>query len=331
MKKIITILGLLFTFQFSIAQNWQWAREGQSSADNNEVLGTTINNNGEVFICGYYTTGLSIVGAPLTSSFQGDYNSFMAKYNAAGTPIWCRNISGVQPDANSGIAISSDTLGNCYVVDGNGYISSTPGSLFNYASSYGGFHNIKKINSAGGDVWSRSPSFAASSACTYEAMKTDGAGNTYLTGTFSGSVTFGSITLNSPGVQDAMVVKYDMNGNVVYAVQGTGNGAAIGHGIDIDSTGSAVIVGEFQSGITFGTTNLSSNGQRDYFMARVGPTGTFLWAKGDGSIYNDALYGVAIDYPRIYVTGIFNADFSFGTINVTTHGGQDILVACTDI
>src|SRR5204862_3788791 len=98
-------------------------------------------------------------------------------------------------------------------------------------------------------------------------------------------------------------------------------------GIDIDSTGAAVIVGEYQSGITFGTTTLVNNGQRDYFIARVTPAGTFLWAKGDGSIYNDALYGVAIDYPRIYVTGIFNADFTFGSIAVTTHGGQDILVA----
>jgi hypothetical protein len=331
MKRLFTILSLVAIFQFTYAQNWQWAREAQGSNQNNEVLGTSINNNGEVFVCGYYQTTLGVVGPALTCSFPGDYNGFMAKYNAAGTPIWCRNTAGVQPDANSGIAISSDTLGNCYVVEGNGYISSTPGSLFNYASSYGGFHDLKKVNSAGGDVWSRSPSFAASSACTYEAMKTDGAGNTYLTGVFVGSVTFGSITLNSPAVQDAMVVKYDANGNVVYAIQGTGSGAAIGHGIDIDSTGAAVIVGEFQSAITFGTTVLSNNGQRDYFIARVSPAGTFAWAKGDGGTANDALYGVAIDYPRIYVTGIFNADFTFGSIAVTTHGGQDILVACTDI
>jgi hypothetical protein len=331
MKKLLSAIIILLVFTSVHAQEWKWAREGLGGAQNNEILGTSINNNGEVFICGYYTTSLYIVGPQLTSSFQGDYNSFMAKYDAAGNPIWCRNIAGVQPDANSGMAISSDTLGNCYVVEGNGYISSTPGSLFNYASSYGGFHGFKKVNSTGGDVWSRTPSFAPSSACTYEAIKTDGAGNTYLTGTFSGSVTFGSVTLNSPGVQDAMVVKYDANGNVVYAIQGTSNGASIAHGIDIDSTGAAVIVGEFQSGITFGTTVLTNNGQRDYFMARISPAGAFVWAKADGSTANDALYGVAIDYPRIYVTGIFNADHTFGSIAVTTHGGQDILVACTDI
>ena len=313
------------------AQNWQWAQSGLGGAHNNEVLGTTINNNGEVFVSGYYNNTLYIVGSQLTSNWQGDYNSFMAKYNAAGTPIWCRNIDAVQPDANSGFCISSDTLGNCYVVYGNGYVSSTPGSLLGYASSYGGLHRVKKINNNGADVWDFTPSFAASSACTFEAMKSDGLGNTYLTGEFAGSVTFGSITLSSPGVEDALVVKLDPNGNVVYAVQGTGNGAAIGHGIDVDYAGNVVIVGEFQSGITFGTTVLNGNGQRDYFIARLGPTGNFIMAKSGGSSANDALYGVAIAYPQIFVTGIFNGNFQFGGVPVTTAGGQDILVASTDM
>ena len=101
MKKFITIFCLILVSATTMnAQNWQWAQSGLGGAHNNEVLGTTINNNGEVFVSGYYNNTLYIVGSQLTSNWQGDYNSFMAKYNAAGTPIWCRNIDAVQPDAN---------------------------------------------------------------------------------------------------------------------------------------------------------------------------------------------------------------------------------------
>lgn len=331
MKKVISTLLIVFCFQTTFAQSWQWARQAGFSAANNEVLGTSISNTGDVFLCGYYQTTLNIgTATTLTVNFPGDYLDYVAKYNAAGVAQWVRNITGVVPDACAALDISSDAAGNCYVVYGHGYAFATPGSIFNYASSYGGFHYLKKINSTGADVWTQNPTFGTNSACTFESIKTDAAGNSYLTGAFTGTVTFGSITLTSPGVEDAFVVMYDNSGFVNYAVQATGGGGSIGHSIDVDANGYAVIVGEFQSGITFGTTSLTSNGQRDYFIARLDPLGNFIWAKSDGSAFNDELYGVAIDNPRIYVTGNFNDNFTMGSLAVNTHGGQDILVACTD-
>lgn len=333
MNKTVTFLVLLLlSFREINAQNWQWAREATASAQNNEVLGTCISNTGDVFICGYYETTLNIgTATTLTSNFGGDYLDYIAKYDAAGNAVWLRNISGVVPDACAALDVSADTLGNCYVVYGYGYAFADPGSMFNYASNYGGFHYLKKINSSGADVWTQYPSFGANSACTFESIKTDGAGNSYITGVFTGTVTFGSVTLTSPGVSDMFVVMYDASGFVNYAVQGTANGSSIGHSIDVDSAGNAVVVGEFQSSITLGTTVLNSNGGRDYFIARLNPAGNFTWAKSDGSTLDDYLLGVAIDNPRIYITGIFNDNFTLGSLAVNTHGGQDIVVACTDM
>ena len=178
MKKLFTLLSLIsFSLTSVYSQNWQWAHEGQYSAADNEALGTSISNTGDVFVCGYYQTQFSLGGNSLTSLYQGDNNSFIAKYNSAGTVQWLRNVDGVQPDANSAMVVSSDTLGNCYVVSGNGYVSSTAGSLLNYASSYGGFHEVKKINAVGADVWTFTPSFNVNSGCTFESIKTDKSGN----------------------------------------------------------------------------------------------------------------------------------------------------------
>jgi len=331
MKKLIGFLLLVITIQHANGQNWQWARQPQLTASNQEVLGTAISNTGDVFVCGYYQTSLNIgSGNSLTVNFPGDYLDFIAKYDASGAPVWLRNLTGVVPDACAALDVSTDTLGNCYVVYGHGYAFGTPGSMFNYASSYGGFHTLKKINSSGADVWTVSPAFGTNSACTYESIKTDATGNSFVTGIFQGSVSFGSVTLTSPGVPAPFVAKFENTGAVVYAVQGTAGISSGAHSIDVDENGYAVIVGQFQSSITFGTTTLTSNGSKDYFIARLDPNGNFIWAKSEGGTGSDELYGVAIDNPRIYMTGIFDADFTLGSIAVNTHGGQDILVACTD-
>ncbi len=333
MKKRITI-SLLLTISCSalVAQNWQWAKQASPSLRNNEIIGTSINNNGDVFACGYYITSLNIgTTTYLSVNFPGDYQNFIAKYNSAGVAQWLRNIEPQGPDATAGMEVSSDTLGNCYVASGYGYISSGPGGSFGYASSYGGFHYLRKINSSGSDVWVQTPTFGSNSGCSFESMKTDGAGNTYITGPFQGTVTFGSITLTSVTNEDVFIVKYDPSGFVEYAKQATAYGPAKGHSIDVDYAGNVVVVGEFQSDITFGTTTLTSNGGRDYFMVRLDNTGNVVWAKSYGSNYDDELWGVAIDYPRIYVTGNFGANFTFGSLSLTTHGLQDIMVACTDM
>ncbi len=328
MNKLLLLAFLILLPSALLSQNWQWARQPQATAHNQEVLGTSVSYSGEVFVCGYYQTSLNIgTATTLTVNFPGDYLDFVGKYDAAGNALWLRNVTGVVPNACAALDISSDTLGNCYVSYGYGYAFGTPGSIFNYASSYGGFRYLKKINSAGADVWTVSPTVAANSACTIESIKTDKSGNSFITGTFGGSVTFGSITLTSPS-QSVFVVKYEPTGAVYYAVQGTGT--SIGHSIDVDENGFVVIGGEFESSLTLGTTTLNGNGLRDFFLARLDPNGNFIWASSDGSTGHDEIYGVAIDNPRIYLTGIFNDNFTFGSIAVNTHGGQDILVACTD-
>ena len=48
-------------------------------------------------------------------------------------------------------------------------------------------------------------------------MVLDSQGNAYLTGSFSGSATFGSTTLNSMGGLDGFVAKMDHDGNWMWA------------------------------------------------------------------------------------------------------------------
>ena len=54
------------------------------------------------------------------------------------------------------------------------------------------------------------------------ATAVDAAGNSYVTGFYKGTATFGSFTLTSAGSFDVFVAKYDAGGNVLWAQSGGG-------------------------------------------------------------------------------------------------------------
>src|SRR5438034_11536727 len=78
---------------------------------------------------------------------------------------------------------------------------------------------------------------------------TDANGNVYVTGTFQGStITFGSYTLHNvaTGSLDIFIVKYDANGNVLWAKSGGGTGYDYAYGICADVNGNVYITGYFR-------------------------------------------------------------------------------------
>ena len=60
-----------------------------------------------------------------------------------------------------------------------------------------------------------------------------------MTGWFQNNATFGAFTLTSPGGYDIFIVKYDNNGQALWAVCAGGTGTDIGYGIDLDANGNA--------------------------------------------------------------------------------------------
>lgn len=70
-------------------------------------------------------------------------------------------------------------------------------------------------------------------------------GNTYITGTFYGTITFGTNSLSSSGDGDVFFVKFDSSGAVLWAKRGGGAGFDIGSGIGIDDFGNCYLGGNF--------------------------------------------------------------------------------------
>jgi hypothetical protein len=99
----------------------------------------------------------------------------------------------------------------------------------------------------------------------------DASGNVFVTGTFSSqNITFGSYTLTKTGAgysTDIFLVKYDSQGNVLWAKSAGGTSDDSGESVCVDTNGNVFVTGYFKSStITFGSYILSNAGNADVLL-----------------------------------------------------------------
>ena len=178
-------------------------------------------------------------------------------------------------------------------------------------------------------LWALSPTSATNTSDNRaNNLVTDSAGNAYLMGSFSGTTTFGSITLTSNGQRDIYVAMLDNRSNWAWAVMAGGIQEEVSWGIALDAGGDLFITGSFQATATFGSTTLVSSGGEDIFIAKLSSNGGWLWAKAAGGTGNDQGRDVQIDsVGNVIVGGMFTGTAFFGTLARTSSGAEDVFVA----
>jgi hypothetical protein len=180
------------------------------------------------------------------------------------------------------------------------------------------------------------------------AIAVDGFGNSYVTGQYDLTATFGPGEANETtlqGQRHLFIAKYDAAGLLLWARQASGFSSSTGHGIAVDNSGNSYVTGWFTSFTTFGPgeTNeitLIGAGGQDIFVAKYDADGQLLWVRSAGGS-QPLDHGLAIALDELgnsYVTGQFGFDgtdatFGAGEINETTlscAGLLDLFVAKYD-
>ena len=165
------------------------------------------------------------------------------------------------------------------------------------------------------------------------AIAVDGFGNSYITGTISGTVSFGTISVTSVGDSDIFVAKYDFYGNLLWVRSAGGKDSDEGLGIAVEPAGNVYVTGYFKGGVSFGDFALNSAGDDDIdmFIAKYDGNGNVLWVKGMGALDYDGGLCIAIDAAsNCYVTGYFKDSTVLGNSRLGSNGGSDIFVAKYD-
>jgi len=285
-----------------------------TSATNYEVILEAIKAGGSGFDAGYsvavdadgnaYVTGLFIGTATFgnTQLTSGTEEIFLAKYNPAMELVWVRQIGGSGQD--EGYSVSADASGDVYVT---GTFSGTAAFGSFQLISEGGTLDIflAKVNSSGTVVWAKKAGSSVSYAESGASVKSDGAGNIYLTGHFAGTATFGATSLTSVGETDIFISKYDADtGDVIWAKQAGGSESDSGLEVTVNAAGYVYVVGSFFGTAEFGAISLTSEGSFDGFTAQYDTDGDIMWAKRVGGSSNDLMYSVDVDAAgNGYVTG----------------------------
>lgn len=245
-------------------------------------------------------------------------------------PSWQWAQTGTCTTNDTGSSVTTDNSGNIYTTGyffGSNFTFSTT-TLVN-AGNYDAY--VTKHDFSGNFIWAQQIGGAFDDVSN--AIVCDNAGNIFVTGYYTSStLVIGSYTLTNMGGTDAFVVKYDPNGNVLWAKSFGDNMIEEPYGIASDGI-NVFVTGQFQSNtINFGTSTLTCNGGGDVYLAKYDNNGNELWAKGFGDIGLEIGYDITLTPSNdIYITGSFRSpNLTFSTYTLTNMGGSDYFIARYD-
>jgi hypothetical protein len=262
-----------------------------------------------------------------------------------GDLMWAKRAGGVSNDMGYGIATLSDdsTVVTGYFAGtatfGQNEINQTTltadglGDIF--VARYNADGTLAWVKRAGGTTEFWDPSYAIT-ALTDDSV--------VVTGSYWGAANFGrgeinQTNLTATGKRDMFIARFSPDGTLVWAKSAGGAEKEEGRSITALSDNSSVVTGWFEGTATFGKneinqTILTSNGDRDLFVAKYNSNGLLEWAKKAGSTNSDYGYGItSLSNNTSAVTGCFygSVTFGMGEPNQTvlnSAGVWDIFIAC---
>ncbi len=313
------------------AQSVEWVRSAGGTS-NDKGAGIAVDAAGNSYVTGQYADTATF--GPFTLTSAGSLDIFVVKYDDAGNVLWARSAGGALPD--DALAISVDAVGNSYVT---GWFRGTAtfGPFTLTSAGHSDYQEIfvAKFDSGGNVLWAQS---AGGTSANDEGwgIAVDVAGNSYVTGFYLGTATFGPFTLVSAGGGETFVAKYDDSGEVLWVRSGGGGGSSgLGSAIAVDTAGNSYVAGQYVYKVTFEPFTLNGAGSADIFVVKYDDSGEVLWARSAGGASWDSAWGIAVDTAgNSYVTGGFGGApglaATFWPFTLFSAGGFDIFVAKYD-
>jgi PKD repeat protein len=283
----------------------------------------TTDRQGNVFVAGRFYQRVDFGTGPLSGA--GSADAMVAKYTAAGVPVWSRRLGGnsstvaeaVATDGRGDVVVAGWFMGS---VDLGAGVVTGPGGLDIFVAKYAG--------ADGRHLWSRSLGGIRTDAAY--GVAADTAGNVVLTGTFQRTVDFGGGPFESRfGGLDVFVAKYaGADGRHLWSKSFWNYGDDIGYGVAVDGRDDVVIAGFFGSSMDFGTGQLVGTAANNAFVAKfAGATGTAAWARGITGSGDSRAYDVAVDASgHAYAAGFFDGTANLGGGPRSAQGVTDSFV-----
>jgi len=249
---------------------------------------------------------------------------------------WAKMAGGIYFDEV--LSVACDKVEDVYIT---GTTSSPLLSIdtFNLINADSGIYDvfIARLDATGNIIWAiragGKGSDEGSAVCVSESR------DIYVAGYFqSDSIVFGSNTLynNNPSKRQLFVVKYDVDGNAIWARSNNGSN---GHNellsLTVDPEGFIYCTGYFEgSDFILGsdTLNNTSLTERDFLVLKMDSLGNVIWVRSAQGATRDFGSAIAVDVSgNVFAAGGFNSpSLTFDTIVVNRIGLFDIFIVKYD-
>ncbi|HEX5400515.1 MAG TPA: SBBP repeat-containing protein [Verrucomicrobiae bacterium] len=256
----------VFVAKYNSTGALQWVQQAGGTYTNyGRAVGA--DNHGNVYVTGGYHGPANFSGLNLPA-ISGE-GFFLAKYDNAGTVEWVQSSTGGSDDVY-GIGLAVDGAGNSYALAVVDHLS---GQMTNILfgstnliipSGYNTSTILVKYDNAGNAEWARLMGSAGSGSAKYdEAYATkvvvSAAGNVYVRGTFSPTLTIGTSNLVArPNSElNMFLAKFDSSGTLAWVQQATGGNTGEG-GVAVDPVENAYVTGAFETNLSRGEQNRRS-------------------------------------------------------------------------
>jgi len=307
--------------KLSPAGQFLWAFAFGGSGDD-IGSGIAVDSAGNVYVTGEFRSTMPVGATTLTS--KGSTDIFVIKLSPAGQPLWANSAGSTDQDYGMGIAV--DGSGGVYITGAfqdKAEFGTTTLTSKGYDDAF-----VAKLSSTGAFLWANSaggPDYDNGNAIAVNA-----AGDVFITGSYESDATFGTTSLSSKGYDDIFVARLSPSGPFSWATSAGGNNKDLGNGIALDPGGNIFVTGSFRSlpGV-FGTSTLTTMGNEDIFVAKLSPSGPFIWATSGGGTDLDEALAITVDASsNAYITGFSDSQTStLGSTHLTSQGENNIIVA----
>ncbi len=283
--------------------------------DNNTDIITTGGTRSSSFIA---TTGSH------QTVFAGFQDAFVAKFDSSGTRLWSTYFGGTADDYGTSCDVDGNL--NIYVTGSTGSSTSisTTGSFQSShgGGAYDGF--LAKFNSSGVRQWATyyggSTADNSHSCAVYDSLSIYIVGGTASTSSIS--TTNGFQNTYGGGVADCFLVKFDQNGNRIWASYYGGTDLDVGLECVVNIDENIFITGKTRSATSIATSGSHQSSRAsvgiDAFLVKFDSSGTRIWGTYYGGTLIDNGISCAADaLGNIYITG--NTSSATGISTVGAH------------
>jgi prepilin-type N-terminal cleavage/methylation domain-containing protein len=232
---------------------------------------------------GYVAVGASSsTSGYFTGLNQGFDDAIIVKYDTSNNIVWNKNFGGSNFELYNEIVSVADG------VVAAGYSGSTTGDMTGLSKGSDDAI-IVKYDVSGNVVWKKSFGGSKTDYFTSLISQTDG----FVAVGYSRSSDVDLASLNK-GAADGIIVKYDLNGNVVWkkTFGGTGDDFYYKCDLQLDGISDGIIVVGSTKSSNGDLTGLSFKGMRDAIIVKYDLSGNVVWKKNFGGNYFDDFYSV---------------------------------------